>query len=79
MGDVDLVGLVDVRDDLAGLGVPTLVVSTTDDRLTSPALHLARTIPGARLAEIPIGHLPMLERGEEWLRLITEFLGKHDA
>ncbi|MFM9607178.1 alpha/beta hydrolase [Streptomyces sp. V2] len=77
----DLVGRVDVRDDLAGIGVPTLVVSTTDDRLTSPALHrhLARTIPGARLAEIPTGHLPMLERGEEWLRLITEFLGKHDA
>ncbi|NGO08324.1 alpha/beta fold hydrolase [Streptomyces sp. HC44] len=77
----DLVGQVDVRDDLAGIKVPTLVVSTTDDRLTSTALHrqLAETIPGAQLAEIATGHLPMLERTEEWLQLITDFLGKHHA
>ncbi|WSB81360.1 alpha/beta hydrolase [Streptomyces sp. NBC_01775] len=77
----DLVGQVDVRDDLAGIKVPTLVVSTTDDRLTSTALHrhLAETIPGAQLAEIPTGHLPMLERPEEWLQLITDFLDKHHA
>ncbi|MFH8498593.1 alpha/beta fold hydrolase [Streptomyces coeruleorubidus] len=77
----DLVGQVDVRDDLAGVKVPTLVISTTDDRLTSTALHrhLAETIPGAQLAEIATGHLPMLERTDEWLRLLTDFLGKHDA
>ena len=51
----DLVGQGDVRDDLAGIKVPTLVDSTTDDRLTSTALHrhLAGTIPGAHLVEIP--------------------------
>ncbi|GGU45015.1 alpha/beta fold hydrolase [Streptomyces coeruleorubidus] len=77
----DLVGQVDVRDDLAGITVPTLVISTTDDRLTSTALHrrLAETIPGAQLAEIATGHLPMLERTDEWLRLLTDFLGKHNA
>ena len=77
----DLVGQVDVRDDLAGITVPTLVISTTDDRLTSTALHrhLAETIPGAQLAEIATGHLPMLERTEEWLQLITDFLDKHHA
>ncbi|WP_330293065.1 alpha/beta fold hydrolase [Streptomyces sp. NBC_00576] len=77
----DLVGEVDVRDDLAGIKVPTLVVSTTDDRLTSTALHrqLAESIPGAQLAEIATGHLPMLERTEEWLQLMTDFLGKHNA
>lgn len=77
----DLVGHLDVRDDLAGLAVPTLVISTTDDRLTSPALHrqLAETIPGAHLADIATGHLPMLERTEEWLQLITDFLDKHPA
>ncbi|MFG3268790.1 alpha/beta fold hydrolase [Streptomyces bobili] len=77
----DLVGQVDVRDDLAGLKVPTLVVSTTDDRLTSTALHrrLAETIPDAQLAEIATGHLPMLERTEEWLQLVTDFLDKHHA
>jgi pimeloyl-ACP methyl ester carboxylesterase len=76
----DLVGQVDVRDDLAGIKVPTLVISTTDDRLTSTALHrqLAETIPGAQLADIDTGHLPMLERTDEWLQLITDFLGKHN-
>ncbi|WP_327714551.1 alpha/beta hydrolase [Streptomyces sp. NBC_00490] len=76
-----LVSHVDVRDDLPGITVPTLVISTTDDRMTSPALHrqLAQTIPGAELAEIATGHLPMLERTDEWLQLITDFLGKHDA
>jgi pimeloyl-ACP methyl ester carboxylesterase len=75
----DLVGQVDVRDDLAGITVPTLVVSTTEDRLTSTALHrqLAETIPDAQLAEIATGHLPMLERTDEWLQLITDFLDKH--
>ena len=50
----DLVGRVDGRDDLAAIDVPALVISTTDDRLTSTALHhrLARAIPAAELAEL---------------------------
>jgi pimeloyl-ACP methyl ester carboxylesterase len=78
---LELVGRVDVRDDLAGITAPTLVISTTDDRVTSTALHrqLAEAIPGAQLAEIATGHLPMLERGDEWLQLITEFVGKYNA
>lgn len=77
----DLVGQVDVRDDLTRITAPTLVISTTDDRLVSTTLHrhLADTIPGAQLAEIPTGHLPMLERTEEWLKLMTDFLDKHHA
>ena len=77
----DLVGQVDVRDDLAGITVPTLVISTTDDRMISTALQrqLAETIPNAHLAEIATGHLPMLERTDEWLQLITDFLAEHDA
>ncbi|MFI9169198.1 alpha/beta fold hydrolase [Streptomyces lincolnensis] len=77
----DLVGDLDVRDDLAGLTVPTLVISTTDDRLTSPALHrhLADTIPGAQLADIATGHLPMLEATDAWLQLTTDFLDTHHA
>ena len=77
----DLVGRVDVRDDLANITVPTLVISTTDDRVVSTALHhqLAETIPSAELAEIATGHLPMLERADEWLHLIDDFLGKHNG
>jgi pimeloyl-ACP methyl ester carboxylesterase len=73
----DLVGRADVRTDLAQVSVPTLVVSTTRDPLVSLALQkqLAAAIPGALLAEIDTGHLPFAERPEEWLKLITGFLG----
>lgn len=71
----------DVREDLPGIQAPTLVISTTQDRFTSTRLHrqLADTIPHARLVELPTGHLPMVERPDEWRRLITDFLGRHGA
>lgn len=76
-----LAGRLDVRDDLAGLRVPTLVISTAKDWLTSTTLHreLADGIPGAELVEIDTGHLPMLERTDEWLQLITDFVDEHHA
>ncbi len=76
-----LAGQVDVRDDLARLKVPTLVISTTEDWLTSTTLHreIADTISGAQLAEIDTGHLPMVERADEWLQLITDFVDDHLA
>ncbi|ATL31580.1 alpha/beta fold hydrolase [Streptomyces formicae] len=74
----DLVTRVEVRDDLARVTVPTLVISTTEDLLVTPDLHreVAAGIPGAELVEIPTGHLPFAERPEEWLKLITAFLGE---
>jgi len=71
-----LVDLIDVRADLAGIDVPALVVSTTGDRLVSPPLHreLAAGLKNSRLVGIDTGHLPMLERPEQWLALITGFL-----
>ncbi|WP_312866224.1 alpha/beta fold hydrolase [Streptomyces boluensis] len=75
----ELVTRVDVRDDLAtvaALGIPALVVSTTADQLVRPALHreVAALLPGARFAELDSGHLPFVERPEEWLDLISGFL-----
>ncbi|MDT0347570.1 alpha/beta fold hydrolase [Streptomyces litchfieldiae] len=66
----------DVRDDLAAVAVPTLVISTTLDHLVTPHHHrqLADAIPGARYAEIPTGHLPFVERPAEWAALIGDFL-----
>lgn len=77
----DLVGQLDVRDDLTHITAPTLVISTTDDKLVSTPLHhhLAQTIPHAQLAHINTGHLPMLERTDEWLHLTTDFLNKHNT
>ncbi|MFA7759357.1 alpha/beta hydrolase [Streptomyces sp. NRRL B-2790] len=56
----DLVGRVDVRNDLAGTKAPTLVVSTTDDWFTSTALHrqLAETIPAPSTPKSPPATCP---------------------
>ncbi|MFG3115565.1 alpha/beta fold hydrolase [Streptomyces sp. NPDC048197] len=77
----ELASRVDVRDDLPGIQAPTLVISTTQDWFTSTRLHhqIADTVPGAQLVEIPTGHLPMVERPEEWQQLITRFLAQHNA
>ncbi|MFF7410855.1 alpha/beta fold hydrolase [Streptomyces lydicus] len=74
-----LVGRVDTTGDLAGISVPTLVIATTRDELLHPdhSRHLAEHIPGAAYAEIATGHLPMVERPEEWQELIATFLAKH--
>ncbi|MGW1166303.1 alpha/beta fold hydrolase [Streptomyces sp. NPDC002550] len=78
---VDLVRRADVRDDLAAITAPTLVVVTTADTLIPAALRydLAAAIPGAQTAELPTGHLPFLEQPNHWLEIITGFLGRqHD-
>lgn len=79
-GHAELALRADVRDDLPGIQAPTLVISTTQDRFTSTRLHrrLADTIPHAQLVEIPTGHLPMVERPDEWRQLIN-FPGRQGA
>ncbi len=67
----------DLLDPLRRLGVPTLVVTGTDDRLT-PAFHaeeLAKAIPGARLAYIAgAGHLAYLEAPDRFTGEVLGFL-----
>ncbi|GGT28084.1 alpha/beta fold hydrolase [Streptomyces purpureus] len=72
----DLVVRADVREDLAGLEVPTLVIVTTEDRLVPPHLQrdLAARLPHARVAELATGHLPVVETPDAWAALITTFL-----
>ncbi|MFI8517170.1 alpha/beta fold hydrolase [Streptomyces sp. NPDC085481] len=72
----DLVTRADVREDLARVAVPALVISTTEDRLVSPALHraVAAGIPGARLTELTTGHAPFAENPAAWGKLIVGFL-----
>jgi non-heme chloroperoxidase len=70
-----LVGL-DLRAELPGVQIPTLVVGGTADLLTPPfeARQIAGLIPGARLELMPAGgHMLMLERTEELDRLIVDF------
>ncbi|MFB9906967.1 alpha/beta fold hydrolase [Allokutzneria oryzae] len=73
---LDLVDRIDVRPDLPEIAVPTLVISTTFDSLVTPYHHrqLADGIRGAQFAEIATGHLPFVERPEEWLTVMRGFL-----
>lgn len=75
---LDLLGHTDVSAELAGIRVPTLVVSTAYDALVTPFHHrrLADGIPGARLTELASGHLPFAERPAEWLEAIDGFLAE---
>jgi class 3 adenylate cyclase len=68
---------VDVRPLLPGLRVPTLVLHRTGDRLidVGHSRLLARSIPGARLVELPGNDsLPMIGDTEALLGEIEEFL-----
>jgi pimeloyl-ACP methyl ester carboxylesterase len=63
---------------LEEIGVPTLVVTGTEDRqeLLDLAAELERTLPDVRAETIEgAGHLPGLERPDELNRLLLDFLG----
>lgn len=64
---------------LAGISVPTLVVTGADDRIIPPAESekLAAAIPRAQLHVIPrAGHLVAFEQPEEFNRVLTGWLDR---
>ena len=73
---IELALRVDLRDRLPLIKAPTLVVGCTLDYLVpvehSRALHAA--IPGSRYVELESGHVVFLERPEEIVALLREFL-----
>lgn len=72
---------VDSRGDLAGIDVPTLVITSSADALISPDLskEMAEAIPGARLETIEgAGHLSNLEAPEKFNDLVRDFVGRID-
>jgi len=74
------IGMADRPDstgDLAGIDVPTLVITSTGDTLIPPAATspMAQQIPGARLEVIDgAGHLSNLEAPAAFNRLLREHL-----
>jgi 3-oxoadipate enol-lactonase len=65
---------------LERLRMPTLVVTSDEDRLYPPALarEMARRIPGAELVEIAgAGHITNIERPEAFNRAVLDFLARH--
>lgn len=66
---------VDSTGDLAGINVPTLVITSSADTLIPPDVTKAivSQVPGATLAVIEgVGHLSNLEAPEEFNRLVRE-------
>ena len=66
-----------VQHRLHQIKTPLLVVWGEDDTLQAPhlALIMHREIPLARIAMLPeCGHYPMLEKPEEFNRLVKDFL-----
>ena len=67
----------DTREKVAGLTVPSLVLSSTRDELVAPALvkDLAGRIPDARFAEVEnLSHYVPIEQPEKTAALIDDFL-----
>jgi pimeloyl-ACP methyl ester carboxylesterase len=67
----------DSTGDLAGIDVPTLVLTSSRDTLIPPeaSTPMAQQIPGARLAIIEdAGHLSNVEAPDEFNRLLREHL-----
>lgn len=77
----DLFGRADVRQDLALIKAPTLVVATTEDRVVPVGLQrdMAAQIPGARVVDFSTGHLLFVERPQEWMTVVTAFLAEVGA
>lgn len=70
----ELDGRVDIVDRLDAITAPTLVVGGLEDRWVdvSHSRHLASAIKGARLEELPYGHLVPTEKGPELTALLLE-------
>lgn len=72
----------DTLDRLEGITAPTLVIAGEQDLLTPPwhGEQVARSIPGARLHMFTgpgSSHALGVERAEEFVPLVLDFLGEH--
>lgn len=77
-GACEALAMLDVRDKLAGVKVPALVLVGEQDEATPPPMskELAAGLPDARL-EILAGcaHVPQLQAPDQFMRAIGSFIG----
>lgn len=66
----------DMRRTAALILAPTLVIAGRDDTVTSLSQGelLARTVPGAGLLTLPVVHLSNVERSDDFLAALLDFL-----
>ncbi len=64
-------------DILGGIQCPTLLIHCLLSDLMGPeiAAKTRDAIPNCELTQMDSGHLPHLERPEEFIRVVREFLG----
>ncbi|MGI8810758.1 MAG: alpha/beta fold hydrolase, partial [Acidimicrobiales bacterium] len=70
--------LSDNRDDVARVGVPTLVLQCSDDVIAPDPVgeYVHRNVPGSRLVKLEAtGHCPNLSAPQETAAAIAGFLG----
>ena len=75
-----LLAATDLRDSVAQIAQPALVIAGDRDTLTPPAATrwLADALPGATLAPIAgAGHAPFISHAEEFLAALERFADEH--
>jgi 3-oxoadipate enol-lactonase len=73
----EAIAALDYYPALHGIGCPTLAIAGEADPAATPAMvkEIADRIPGATLNRIPrAGHLSVVERPDEFLQIVSEFL-----
>jgi 2-succinyl-6-hydroxy-2,4-cyclohexadiene-1-carboxylate synthase len=67
-----------VVDDLARIGVPTMIIcGEKDEPFLDPSRQMHAAVPGSELTIIPgAGHGPQMETPAEFNRVLTQFLAK---
>jgi pimeloyl-[acyl-carrier protein] methyl ester esterase len=76
-GGLEILRDLDMRDALAGIKQPALVIAGERDRLSPPqaSLHLAQGMPNARLVEIEgAAHAPFLSHREKFVAELINFM-----
>jgi 3-oxoadipate enol-lactonase len=72
---------VDLRESIAAIASPTLVISGTHDPATPPSdgRFVAQHIPGARYVELDAAHLCNIEQHDRFTQEVFEFLQNRSA
>jgi len=67
----------DLRDAVATITAPALVISGTHDSVTPPSdgRYLQAEIPGARYCELNAAHISNVEQSAAFLQAISDFMG----
>ncbi|MFI0480546.1 alpha/beta fold hydrolase [Actinomadura sp. 9N215] len=75
---LDLVLRLDVRDLLPRVEAPTLVIGCTRDQTVPVENHreFLKLITGSEYAELDTGHVAMMERPDEFTKLVRDFLDR---